>query len=162
MPTGRTAGPTRRCAGGAWNSGPCATARSRSGTRRSMSGRRAAGRARRSSRRGASREVSMNGQTASTDAATRGDLDALTALNRDYIHSVQHGDVRRFEEILAEDFLCSNPDGSLVDRRGFLAQTAKPVTISALRAHDVLIRRFGDVALIHARTTYALPDGRQA
>ena len=46
-----------------------------------------------------------------TDTATRSDLDALTALNRDYIHSVQHGDVRRFNEILAEDFLCSNPDG---------------------------------------------------
>jgi hypothetical protein len=35
-----------------------------------------------------------------TDTATRSDLDALTALNRDYIHSVQHGDVQRFDEIL--------------------------------------------------------------
>ena len=50
-----------------------------------------------------------------TDTATQSDLEALTAPNRDYIHSVQHGDVQRFEEILAEDFLCSNPDGSLVD-----------------------------------------------
>ena len=65
-----------------------------------------------------------------TDTATRSDLDALTALNRDYIHSVQHGDVQRFDEILAEDFLCSNPDGSLVDKKQFLAQTARPVTIS--------------------------------
>jgi hypothetical protein len=38
-----------------------------------------------------------------TDTATRGDLDALTALNGDYIHSVQHGDVQRFDEILAEE-----------------------------------------------------------
>ena len=51
------------------------------------------------------------------------DLETLTALNRDYIHSVQHGDVQRFDEILAEDFLCSNPDGSLVDKNQFLAQT---------------------------------------
>ena len=48
----------------------------------------------------------------STDTAARSDVDALLALNRDYIHSVQHGDVRRFDEILAEDFLCSNPDGT--------------------------------------------------
>ena len=48
-----------------------------------------------------------------TDTTTRSDLDALTALNSDYIHSVQHSDVRRFDEILAGDFLCSNPDGSL-------------------------------------------------
>src|SRR6266576_802745 len=67
-----------------------------------------------------------------TDTTTRSDLDALTALNNDYIHSVQHSDVRRFDEILAEDFLCSNPDGSLVDKNQFLAQTARPVTISGL------------------------------
>ena len=48
--------------------------------------------------------------------ATRSDLDALTALNGDYIHSVQHSNVQRFDQILAEDFLCSNPDGSLVER----------------------------------------------
>lgn len=88
------------------------------------------------------------------------DLDALRALNRDYISSVQNGDVRRFEEILADDFLCSNPDGSLVDRAAFLKQTARPVTISNLEALDVDIRLMGDVAIIHARTTYTLADGR--
>jgi ketosteroid isomerase-like protein len=90
------------------------------------------------------------------------DLAVLEQLNRDYITSVQTSDVRRFEEILAEDFVCSNPDGSLVDRKGFLAQTARPVTIRNLEARDVIIRLFGDVAIIHARTTYTLPDGRQA
>jgi ketosteroid isomerase-like protein len=87
--------------------------------------------------------------------------DALIALNRDYVQSVQEGDVGRFDEILAEDFVCSNPDGSLVDRAGFLAQTARPVTIADLEAHDVDLRILGDVAIIHARTTYTLPDGRQ-
>jgi ketosteroid isomerase-like protein len=88
------------------------------------------------------------------------DVETLERLNRDYITSVQTSDVRRFDEILAEDFLCSNPDGSLVDRAGFLAQTARPVAISNLETHDVRIRLIGDVALIHARTTYTLPDGR--
>jgi ketosteroid isomerase-like protein len=90
----------------------------------------------------------------------RADLETLQQLNRDYIRSVQTSDVKRFDEILAADFRCSNPDGSLVDRKGFLAQTARPVTISNLEAHDVEIRMFGDVAIIHARTSYALPDGR--
>jgi ketosteroid isomerase-like protein len=98
----------------------------------------------------------------STATATQTDLEALQALNRDYIRSVQTSDVRRFDEILADDFLCSNPDGSLVDRAGFLAQTARPVTISNLEARDVLVRILGDVALIHARTAYTLPDGRAA
>ena len=96
-----------------------------------------------------------------TDTATQSDLDALSALNRDYIHSVQHGDVQRFEGILAEDFLCSNPDGSLVDKKQFLAQIARPVTISGLTAEDVKVRIIGDVAIIHARTSYATADGEQ-
>ena len=95
-----------------------------------------------------------------TDTATRSDLDALTALNGDYIHSVQLGDVQRFGEILAEDFLCSNPDGSLVDKNQFLAQTSRPVTISGLSVEDVRVRILGDVAIIHARTS--LHHGRRA
>ena len=90
---------------------------------------------------------------------SKSDLDVLLDLNRDYIHSVKHSDVQRFEEILADDFLCSNPDGSLIDRAAFLEQTAKPVTIANLEAHDVTIRVMGDVAIIHARTTYTLPEG---
>ena len=88
------------------------------------------------------------------------DVDTLQQLNRDYIRSVQTSDVKRFDEILAEDFYCSNPDGSLVDRAGFLAQTARPVAISNLEARDVIVRIIGDVAIIHARTTYTQPGGR--
>ena len=36
------------------------------------------------------------------------DLDVLTKLNDDYIQSVQHSNVKRFDEILSDDFLCSN------------------------------------------------------
>ena len=93
------------------------------------------------------------------DTTGRADLDALLALNDDYIRSVQDGDVRRFGEILAEDFLCSNPDGSLVDKAGFLAQTARPVAIRGLASEDVRVRVLGDVAIIHARTRYTTAEG---
>jgi ketosteroid isomerase-like protein len=98
----------------------------------------------------------------SQSAASSSDLETLRGLNDDYIRSVQRSDVRRFSEILAEDFLNSNPDGTLVDRAGFLSQIAKPVTISNLKVEDVRIRIFGDFALIHARTTYTTPEGRAA
>ncbi len=88
------------------------------------------------------------------------DLTTLLGLNRDYIRSVQNGDVQRFREILAPDFLCSLPDGSVVDRDRFLTQTAQPVTITNLEAHDVNVRLMGDFAIIHARTTYTAADGR--
>jgi ketosteroid isomerase-like protein len=91
--------------------------------------------------------------------ASTSDLESLRALNAEYIRCVQAGDVRRFDQILAPDFVCTNPDASIVDRAGFLKQTALPVAIRALAAHDVQIRLFGDVALIHARTSYTRADG---
>jgi ketosteroid isomerase-like protein len=93
----------------------------------------------------------------SVDTTTMTELEQL---NGDYIRSVQNGDVARFEEILANDFLCSLPDGRLIDRAQFLQMTAQPVTIRNLQAHDVNIRLMGDVAIVHARTTYAMADGR--
>jgi len=91
---------------------------------------------------------------------SQSDLETLLELNRDYIHAVQAADSRRVGEILADDFLCTNPDGSLVDREGFLQQTAQPVGIAYLQVHDVQVRLMGDVAIIHARTTYMRPDGQ--
>ena len=96
---------------------------------------------------------------AAAQTKPQSDHDILTALNTDYINSVRNSDVKRFDEILAPDFYCSNPDGSLVDRAAFLKQTAQPVAIKNLRAEDVLIRMMGDTAIIHARTVYQKPDG---
>ena len=92
----------------------------------------------------------------------RNDLAELTALNRDYVDSVQNSDVKRFEEILAQEFYCTNPDKSLVDRAGFLKQTAIPVAIKNLVADDVRIRVMGDFAIIHGATRYTTADGQQA
>ena len=96
-----------------------------------------------------------------TDTRDDSDYETLLALNRDYIAAVQSSDVARFDEILAEDFLCSHPDGSLVDRATFLAQTARPVAIRNLAAEDVVVRLLGDVAIIHAATRYLKPDGAE-
>lgn len=87
------------------------------------------------------------------------DVETLTALNADYISSVQNSDTGRFEEILSDDFLNTNPDGSLVDRKGFLAQIAPNAKISDLKCHDVVVRVMGDFAIIHARTSYTLANG---
>lgn len=89
------------------------------------------------------------------------DRDALLGLNDEYIRSVQEGDVAWFREHLAEDFYCSNPDASLVDKAGFLAQTARPRTIRGLSISDVKIRDLGDVGIIHARTHYETLDGQR-
>jgi len=88
------------------------------------------------------------------------DVEILDKLNKAYVDSVQKSDVRWFDEHLAEDFLNSNPDGSIVDRAGFLAQIAKPVATRGLEPREVKIRLFGDFAIIHAKTVYRKPDGQ--
>ena len=88
------------------------------------------------------------------------ELKALQKLNRDYVRSVLESDVRWFEANLAEDFLNSNPDGTLVDRAGFLKQIAPPCAVKNLREDDVRIQVLGDVAIIYARTSYGKPDGK--
>jgi ketosteroid isomerase-like protein len=95
---------------------------------------------------------------AGTDSAA--DVSRLTQLNQDYIDAVKTSNVGRFQEILAEDFLCTTADGTLLDRAAFLEQAGRPTTVSALQAHDVNIRLVGDTAIVHAATTFTHPDGR--
>ena len=87
---------------------------------------------------------------------TLSDLELLTWLNRDYIDAVKASDVNRFKEMLADDFLCSMPDGSLVNLAEFLEHT---YSLLDLQAHDVNVRLLGDVAIVHARTMFKMPDG---
>ncbi len=89
------------------------------------------------------------------------DRKTLEELNAHYIRSVRESDVRWFDANLSDDFLNTNPDGTLVDRAGFLKQIAPPCPVKDLDVEDVRIRVFGDVALIHARTTYVKPDGHR-
>ena len=87
-------------------------------------------------------------------------LQILRDLNRNYVRSVLESDVAWFDANLAEDFLNSNPDGTLVDRAAFLRQIAPKCTVSDLREDDVVIHEVGDVAIIYARTNYRKPDGK--
>ena len=96
-----------------------------------------------------------------TNANAQRDLETLTGLNRDFVASVQKGDVKRLGEIFADDFMCSTPEGSLLDKAEFLELTAQPVTISGLVAEDVRIRLLGDFAIIHGRFNSRSADGKQ-
>src|SRR6516162_1586328 len=96
-----------------------------------------------------------------TNVNAQRDLEPLTALNRDFVVSVQNRDVKRLGEILADDFMVSAPDGSLLDKAEFLKLTAQPVTISGLVAEDVRIRLLGDFAVIHARFNSRRADRTQ-
>lgn len=95
-----------------------------------------------------------------TDTAVAADIALLHHLNEEYIRSVQESDVGWFDTFLADDFCCSNSDGTLSGRAEFLQHTALPAEFTQLAAHDVVIRRMGDFAIIHARTTFTKLDGK--
>ena len=93
-----------------------------------------------------------------TEQATE-DLAVLEQLNKDFFHSDQFSDAKRFTEILAQDFISQFP-GVTRNRAEFLDYIARPRPFKDLAMHDVNIRILSDVALIHGRATYTmLPDG---
>ena len=93
--------------------------------------------------------------------ARAADHEILGELNRGYVRSVEERDTAWFDQHLAPDFMNSNPDGSLVDRAAFLRQVAAGAGVSGIREHDVVVRVIGDLAIVHARTTYRTPSGRE-
>lgn len=95
------------------------------------------------------------------DVLTEDDLQALSRLNATYIDCVVTADADRFATILADDFLCSNPDGTLIDRDEFLRRTRSATPLQSMAIEDVRIRVCDSVAIIHARTTYVLGNGQQ-
>lgn len=88
-------------------------------------------------------------------------LATLSRLNETYIDCVVTADADRFATILAPDFVCSNPDGTLVDRDEFLQRTRAGSPLQRMDIDDVRIRVLDGVAIIHARTAFVLGDGRQ-
>ncbi|MBW8867777.1 MAG: nuclear transport factor 2 family protein [Acidobacteria bacterium] len=100
-------------------------------------------------------------QSALAGVLTEDDVQALTRLNAAYIDCVVTADADRFATILADDFVCSNPDGTLVDRDEFLRRTRSATRLQSMAIDDLRIRVIGSVGIIHARTTYVLGDGRQ-
>ena len=88
-------------------------------------------------------------------------LALLQELNRGYVTAAERSDVGWYAHHLADDFMASNPDGSLVDKQGFLARMARPYPGTELEARDVRIRLLGALALIHAGFRYMRADGAQ-
>src|SRR5437764_15476694 len=107
----------------------------------------------------------MGGPAMATAAATldstAADLDVLYDLNHNYVRSVQDADVAWFDANLSDDFLNTNPDGTLIDRAAFLAQIGRKSPVTNLKEDDVRIVLRGDFAFIHARTSFTKPDGSQ-
>ena len=89
------------------------------------------------------------------------DVEILKQLNHDYVQSFLKSDAKRYNELIAESFICIEPDGRIYDRAAFLEAAANPVTVDYFHVEDVEVRLFGDFAQITARTPYRFPNGRE-
>ncbi len=93
------------------------------------------------------------------------DLEVLRELNENYVRAFREADVAWYGAHLAPDYVVINSNGSFDDRAQALVEFAKPVFathINSFPVDKVSIRRFDDVAFIHAENDYELKDGRKA
>ena len=91
------------------------------------------------------------------------DLTVLRTLNERYVQAFREADVAWYDAHLAPDYVVVSGDGSMQDRAAALVDFAKPSFATSIRSFpvdQVSIRRFDDVALIHAENAYELKDGR--
>jgi ketosteroid isomerase-like protein len=80
-------------------------------------------------------------------------------LNQEYVQASLAGDVEWFQAHLADDFVCIESDGSLLDKAAFLRMTAQGSDLAEYRLEDVAIRIYGDVALVRATGSWTAKDG---
>ncbi len=92
------------------------------------------------------------------------DLAVLRALNQNYVKAFREADVAWYDAHLAPDYVVISGDGSVHNRAEALANFARPTFATHFRSFPVdrvTVRRFDDVALIHAENAYELKDHRK-
>jgi ketosteroid isomerase-like protein len=87
------------------------------------------------------------------------DVHRLQQLNNEYIGAVLAGDVAWYRIRLAEEFVCIESDGSVLDKAAFLRKTAAGSDLAEYRLENVDVRQYGDVALVRATGRWRTKDG---
>ena len=92
------------------------------------------------------------------------DASLLQAMNESYVKAFRDADVAWYAAHLAPDYVMVAGDGTEWDRAAALSRFAQPTFATAMLSFPVdkvRLRRFHDVALIHAENAYQLKDGRK-
>jgi ketosteroid isomerase-like protein len=85
--------------------------------------------------------------------------DQIRRLNEQYVEASLAGDVEWYRHRLAEDFVCIDSDGSVLDKTAFLRMTAQGSDLAEYRLDEVDVRFFGDVALVRATGLWTSKSG---
>jgi len=83
----------------------------------------------------------------------------LRRLNKEYVSASLAGDVEWYRNHLAEEFVCIDSDGSVLDKPAFLTMTARGSELAEYRLDEVAVQFYGDVALVRAQGSWRAKNG---
>jgi ketosteroid isomerase-like protein len=89
----------------------------------------------------------------------KSDKTTLEQLNQEYVDAFMNADVEWYRQHLAEDFVCIESDGSVLDKVQFLSNTVKGPDVADYKLHEVEVRVYGDAALVRATGVWTRKDG---
>jgi ketosteroid isomerase-like protein len=92
-------------------------------------------------------------------AADTADEATIRKLNDGYLQAFQKCDVAWYRMMLAEDFRAVLSDGRIIGKAEFLQQAAVPPAVTSFRLDGVLIRPYGDTAVVNGLVHYLKADG---
>jgi len=82
----------------------------------------------------------------------------LEQLNKEYVEAYLSADVGWYEKHLADDFVCIESDGSLLNKAQFLSKTANGPDVADYKLQKVNVRIYGAVALVQATGLFTRKD----
>ncbi|MBI3409436.1 MAG: nuclear transport factor 2 family protein [Planctomycetes bacterium] len=83
----------------------------------------------------------------------------LRRLNEQYVAASLAGDVEWYRSHLADDFVCIESDGSVLDKAAFLRMTAQGSDLAEYHLDEVDVRFYGDMALVRATGSWKTKTG---
>jgi ketosteroid isomerase-like protein len=83
----------------------------------------------------------------------------LRELNQQYIDAFMKADVSWYQQHLAEDFVCIESTGTLLNKQAFLQNTAEGPDVLNYRLEQVNLRIHGSVALVQGTGVFTRKDG---
>ena len=89
----------------------------------------------------------------------RSDTATLERLNQEYVDAFMNADVDWYRDHLAEDFVCIESDGSVLDKSEFLTNTEKGPDVADYKLQNVDVRIYGSVGLVQATGLWTGKNG---
>jgi ketosteroid isomerase-like protein len=83
----------------------------------------------------------------------------LQQLNEQYIDAVMQANVNWYQQHLADDFVCIDSEGSVLNKEAFLEHTSRGPYVANYKVEDVKVRIYGETALVQATGLFTRKDG---